>query len=84
LLVSAYPKKGSEINFAQNMIVRTNINMFLEKASNKTLLFATDLEKNIEIPDLKLNFYDLSGKKVEIKYAYNKAKKVYEIDNDLS
>jgi hypothetical protein len=42
------------------MIVRTNINMFLEKASNKTLLFATDLEKNLEIPDLKLNFYDFS------------------------
>jgi hypothetical protein len=59
-LVTAYPQKFKNINYSQNLIVRTNLNLFLEKASNKSLLFATDIGKNSEISDLKLEFFDSS------------------------
>gem|GEM_PF-5654198 len=29
--------------------MRTNVSLFVEKAKNKSLLYATDLEKHIEI-----------------------------------
>ncbi len=71
-------------NYLKNMIVRTNMGLVLEKASNTSLLFATDLEKHTEIDKLNLEFYDYDFKKTTIKYTFDAKKKVYVIDSDLS
>lgn len=76
--VSAWNTKNS------NVIVRTNVSLFVEKAKNKSLLYATDLEKHIEIEWLNLKFYDYNWKDVTIKYSFDKNKKVYVIDDSLS
>lgn len=67
-----------------NIIVRTNASLFVEKAENKSLLFATDLQIHKEIEWLNLEFYDYNGKTVNIPYKFDKNKKVYVIDNSLS
>lgn len=71
-------------NYLKNMIVRTNMGLVLEKASNTSLLFATDLEKHTEIDKLNIEFYDYDFKKTTIKYSFDAKKKVYVIDSDLS
>lgn len=76
--------KSKSNNYSKNLIVRTNLSVFLEKASNKSLAYATDLEKNIEVPNLEFEFYDFDYKKTTVKYSYDKTKKVYVIDSDLN
>lgn len=76
--VSAWNSKTS------NVVVRTNTSLFIEKAQNKSLLYATDLEKHTEIEWLNLKFYDYNWKDVTVKYSFDKNKKVYVIDDSLS
>lgn len=76
--------KSKSKNYSKNLIVRTNLSVFLEKASNKSLAYVTDLEKNIEVPNLEFEFYDFDYKKTTVKYSYDKTKKVYVIDSDLN
>ncbi len=82
--IYATPNKSKEGNYSKNLIVRTNMWLFLEKASNKSLLFATDLEKHTEIKGINLEFYDYDFKKATVKYSFDEKKKVYVIDSDLS
>lgn len=84
--VTAYPSqsKNDKTNFAKNLILRTNASLALEKAENKWILFATDVKTNEIVSDLDLTFYDFDFNKVTVKYAFNKDKKAYEVDSDLS
>lgn len=68
----------------KTLIQRTNMSLFVEKAENKSLLFATDLTSHKEIEWLNLEFYDFSYNKTTIKYTFDTIKKVYVIDNSLS
>ncbi|MBW7954842.1 hypothetical protein H3C61_03440 [Candidatus Gracilibacteria bacterium] len=76
--------KSKENNYAKNLIIKTNISAFLEKGSNKSILYATKLGDNSEIPNLNLEFYDFNYNKTTIPYKFDKEKKVYVIDQDLS
>jgi hypothetical protein len=59
------------------------MSLFLEKAKNKSILYATDFVKNDEVKDLKLDFYDYNYNKTTIKYSFDTNKKAYIIDSDL-
>ncbi|MDD5769828.1 MAG: MG2 domain-containing protein [Candidatus Gracilibacteria bacterium] len=84
-LVSIYSNVDKNISTSKsiNIIARTNMSLFVEKATNKSLIYATDLETNKEIEDLKIEFYDYKGNEVSLKYSFDKNKKVYIVDNDL-
>jgi hypothetical protein len=60
------------------------MSLFAEKAENKSILYATDLENHKEITDLSFEFYDFNRKKVNLKYSFDKNKKVYIVDDSLS
>ncbi len=75
--------KSKELNYSRNLIVRTDMSLFLEKAKNKSILYATDFVKNDEVKDLKLDFYDYNYNKTTIKYSFDTNKKAYIIDSDL-
>gem|GEM_PF-3178145 len=67
-----------------NIINQTDLNLYIEKAENKSLLFATRLKDNNIVSDLKLEFYDFNGKKTTVKYSFDKTKNVYVLDNSLT
>ena len=78
------PNKDNALNRASNIIVRTNTSLFVERAENKSLLYATDLTNNTEIEGLNLEFFTYKWEATTVKYSYDTNKKVYVIDNSLS
>lgn len=86
ILIKVYGSnnKNSETKIVSNMITRTNMSLLMEKASNKSLVYATDLVNHKEIEDLKLEFYDYRWNIINIKYTFDTNKKVYVVDDSLS
>lgn len=85
-LINAYSNenKSKESSFSSNVILKTNLSLALEKASNKSLLFATSISDTKVIWDLDLTFYDFNLNKIKVDYTFNKEKLSYEISWDLS
>lgn len=82
--IFADESKSREFNYSKNILHKTNMSLFLEKASNTSILYATDIWNQSEISDLKLEFYDYDFQKTTVKYSFDTKKKVYVIDWDLS
>ncbi len=73
-----------DLSYDSKIISQTNVSLLVEKASNKSLLFATDIQNNQIVSDLKLSFYTSDLKEVWVKYNYDKNKKLYILDTDLT
>ncbi len=81
LLVRWY-KSSTEKSF-ETIFIRSNLSLVFEKATNKSLLFATDFYGEAPNETLQFEFYnyDYAARnftKVSPKYSYNEEKKVYE------
>ena len=69
----------------RNVFIRSNLSLALEKAANKTLLFATSYDGKILPKDLSFQAFTLAGASylpVDVKIAWNAGKNVYEIPGD--
>lgn len=84
-LVDSYAdKNNTTLNSATNLIIRTNLSLFLERWANKSVIYATDIQKHTEVKDLNFEFYDYNLERVNFKYSYNSSKKAYEVLEDMS
>ena len=69
----------------ENIYIRSNLAMVLEKWENKNILMITSIDGKQNLKDLKLSFYKDDWKKISIinvKYNYNSEKWTYEFEND--
>lgn len=84
-LIKTYAWKINKNNLkTTNIAIKTNISLFLEKWTNKSLIFASDITTWKILGDLKFEIYDHNLNLVNKKVIFNKLKWVYEVDWDLN
>lgn len=75
---------SKKLSHSSHMLVRTNLNLFLEKATNTSIIFASDINNGKIISDLSFEWRDFEKNKIDIPATFNTKKQAYEIKTDLS
>ena len=86
VLIHGYASASKSKNnpYFSKIIARSSLSLYLEKASNISILFPTTLPDHNFISDLTLEFYDAYGSKITQRYTYNTETWWYEIESDMS